>query len=109
MGRWLDPFLGWPIDMGLGVELLSFQPILIQIIGQAHNAGLCFIDGELLTRASTATQNIGVDSLIAEGRTRAVEETLQGVLFHGARGVLGGFLTLILVKGTHDAAHHFTR
>jgi hypothetical protein len=48
----------------------------------------------------------GLDDPIADRRQRAVPEALTRVLLHGAQGVLGVLLGLVLVEQRHDLADH---
>ncbi|MEO7621558.1 MAG: hypothetical protein ABIS30_00710 [Gallionella sp.] len=90
-------------------HLAALIAVQVEVISYAHNPRFGFIDGEFLFVTTSAACNIGDDGLIAEGRTRTIEEALPCVFFHAAGNVFADLFGLMLVKHRDDAAHHFAR
>ncbi|HYL87764.1 MAG TPA: hypothetical protein VEU32_03245 [Burkholderiales bacterium] len=76
----------------------------IELVDSPHDRSLALIHRELFLAPTAVAEVFGLDYAVAKGRLRAVEEALPRVLAHGARGVLGVLLALVLIEHGEDPA-----
>nr|WP_220635379.1 hypothetical protein [Georgfuchsia toluolica] len=93
-----QPLVGQMLGNFLAAHHAPLMAEQIEVIGHAHDACFGFVDFQPLLLAATTAGYISSYCLVAKGRAGTIEESLPGVFLHGAGGVLGILLRLMLIE-----------